>query len=394
MDTSRVPPKRRPALPWVGAAALVVVAGIAAWRWHAPAPEAMTPVPVQAGPLADTVPINAVLAPARVGVVSTISGGTVVEVVAFPGQAVKAGDILVKLSNPDLERQLGEAVSEHAGARADLVSQRADAVDQANSLKMAELNAANAVRIANMQLEAESKLQKQGIISRLTLDRTAAERDGKAAASEYASAHRIQARTASTAKVAAASERAEVLQARVDSLKVLVSGLTMRAPFDGVVSKVDGKPGASIAAGTQLAEVITPELQVNLEVAEQYANAIKVGQTIRLAGGVSGKVLALAPSAEGGIVKGKARLEGDTSKLRSDSTLPGEAVLAEHGTGIYIELEGGGLENKSVPATLQVGDKTVDRTVRFGPRYRQQLVVLDGAQPGEQIVALDMEAAR
>lgn len=350
----------------------------------------MTPLEVKSGSLAESVPVNAVLTPLRVGAISTTSGGTVAEVIAYGGQLVKAGDPLLKLSNPDLERQLAEALSERAGAKSDLVSAQADAIDQANSLRMSQVNAVNAVRIADMQLEAERKLQNDGIISLLTLNKTMAERDGKVAERDYASQHIIQAHAASRAKINAASERAAVLQSRAESLQTAVDALTLRAPFSGVVAKIDGKPGAAIAAGSQLAEVITADLQINLEVAEQFADSIHPGQSLLLQGGLTGKVVSLSPAAEGGVVKGRAAIDGDTSKLRSNTTVPGEAILAEHGVGLYVQIDGVDIANRTIQATVQTLDgKTAKRQIRFGPRYRQIVVVLDGAVAGDQIVGLD-----
>jgi len=69
-------------------------------------------------------------------------------------------------------------------------------------------------------------------------------------------------------------------------------------------------------------------------------------------------------------------------------------VLAEHGTGVFIELDGAELANKEVSATVQTGVDTSNRTVRFGPRYRQQLVVVAGAAAGDRILALDVDSAR
>ena len=391
----RVAPPKTSRRWWFAAAGVVALALLAAWSLRAGPQPAMEPLTVQFGALAETAPINAVLTPSRAGVVSTISGGTVAEVIAFPGQAVKAGEPLIKLTNADLERQLAEALSEHAGARADLISQRADGTDQANALHMAQVNASNAVRLADMQLEAERKLQQQGVISLLALNRTTAEREGKGAELDYAVQHIAQARTASQAKLSAAGERAAVLQARVNSLQAAVDSLTLKAPFDGVVAKVDGKPGATIAPGTQLAEVITADLQINLEVAEQFADAIHVGQALRFPGGLTGKVVALSPSADGGVVKGRAAIDGDTSKLRSNSAFNGEAILAAHGDGLFVEVEGVDLANKAVGATVLGTDgSSSSRTLRFGPRYRQQVVLLAGAQQGEKILGLDLGAAQ
>lgn len=373
----------------LGLAAVLLAAGGVRLFWPS-AQATIAPIQVQAGFLDESVPINAVLTPSRVGAVATIRGGTVAEVIAFGGQAVKAGDPLLKLSNDDLERQLVEAQSELAGAQSELVSQQAASADEVDSLAVARVKAGNALQVADMQMEAERKLQERGIISLLSLKKTEAEREGKRVDLEYASHHALQARSANRAKVAAATERAEVLRSRTAGLKASVDALTLRAPFDGVVSKVDGKPGATIAPGTQLAEVITADMRIDLEVSEQFANAIHPGQLLRLQGGLTGKVLSMSPASDGGVVKGRAAIDGDTSKLRSNTTLPGEAVLATHGEGLFILIEGVDIANRTMSATVQTTQgQTETRSVRFGPRYRQKVVVVEGASAGESIVGLD-----
>lgn len=352
--------------------------------------EKIPPIPIQSGLITDSVPVNAVMIASRAGSLATVSGGIIAEVIAHEGQVVKLGDPLLKLTNAAMERQLAEAQSELAGARSELISQQADAADQVDLLAVTKIKAANALTIAEMQLEAERKLQAQGIISLLTLKKTEAERDGKQVDLDYATHHAVKARAASQAKLAAVSERAALLQARTDSLKESVDALTFKAPFDGVVSKIDGKPGASIAPGTNLAEVITADLQISLEVAEQFASAIQPGQLLRLQGGLTGKVLSLAPASDGGVVKGRASIDGDTSKLRSNTTIPGEAILADHGMGLFVQIEGAEIANRIVSATVQTTDgRTELRQIRFGRRYRQKVVVLDGASNGESIVGLD-----
>src|SRR4029079_17523555 len=112
---------------------LVVAVGMLFWAFW-PTPKAsMAPINIESGLLAGSVPINAGIVPIRDGLVSTISGGTVTEVVGQPGQTVKANAPLLRLSNADLERQLAEAASELAGAQADYVSQKVDITDETNS---------------------------------------------------------------------------------------------------------------------------------------------------------------------------------------------------------------------------------------------------------------------
>lgn len=394
MDATLTPSKPKRIKPWVWAgcalASLVIGLTVLHFTGHKNTDSGFSPVLVQEGPIIEGIPLNALLTPARVGVVAAVRGGQVLEVIAYPGQKVKAGDALIKLSNPELEQQLEQTLGDRATASADLVAERADMIDQANSLALEKVRATNDTKVAQMQMDAEAKLQAQGIVSLLQLNRTRAELEGKKAASHYADQHLIQAQAASHAKAGAAEERLRILNERAENLQESVDNLTLRAPFDGVVSKIDGKAGAAVPAGTQMAEVITPELQVEIQVAEQFANAVRQGQTIVLEGGVRGVVQSMSPSSEGGVVKGRATLNGDTTHLRSNSNLPGEIVLGEHGKGVFVALPGQGLAGKRVQVqVLSANGKNEERSVQFGARYGSTLVVKDGLDAGDQIVGMD-----
>jgi hypothetical protein len=272
------------------------------------------------------------------------------------------------------------------------VSQKVDITDETNSRRVEKIKADSALQVAQMQFNAESKLHDQGIISALALKRTEAERDGKIAERDYARERAEQAGPAGAAKLKASAERVALLQARVDSLRAAVDALTLRAPFDGVVAKIDAKPGASLAGGTLVAEVITSKLQINLEVAEQYANSVHVGQKIRLQNGLSGLVTSISPVAEGGVVKGTASIDGDTSELRSNTSLIGEAIMQEHGTGLFIQADGLDIAQRTIQAQVQTKDGTIEtRALNFGPRYGQKVVLISGATAQEQVVGLATE---
>jgi HlyD family secretion protein len=352
----------------------------------------MVPIDVQSGLLAESVPINAVLVPSRIAVVSTLSGGLVTEVVATAGQSVKAGEPLLKLSNADLERQLAEAASELAGAQADFISQQVDSRDQTDARQVDLAKAESQLRIAQMQFEAEKKLQEQGIISALALKRTEAERDGKIAEHEYARRRAAQAGPAGAAKLKASSERTAVLRARFDSLRAAVDALVLRAPFDGLVAKIDGKPGATFVSGASVAEVIAPKMELTFDVAEHYANSVHAGQALRFRNGLAGTVTSIAPIADGGVVEGRASVTGDTRTYRSNTSLIGEAILKEHGAGLFVQAEGLDIADRTLSAQVQtLAGEIEERVLKFGPRYGQKVALLSGAAADERIVGLILE---
>lgn len=392
MDVQLAPREKTKLKRWktLLAIAATVIASIVATIWILQRPSAtMAPLQVEAGPLADSVPINATLVSSRSAIVSTTTGGNVVEISAYPGQAVHAGQDLLRLSNSDLERQYSEAASALAGARADLVSAKVDGSELVASKHMERAKAEGHLKVADLQLDAERKLQQQGIISLIALSRTQAERDGLVIEVKYAREQESQALPSSRAKVEAAEERVAALRSRADSLKAQLEGLTSKAPFDGVVSKVDAKLGAFLTLGAQVAEVVTPKMELNFEVSEQYVSAIHVGQSLRLDKGLEGTVISISPTADGGIIHGRASVRGDMKGLRSNSVLTGEAIVSEHGTGLFVTAPSLDFANKVVAASIQSREGHIERRdLTFGPRYGQRIQIIRGASEGDSIVGL------
>ena len=192
---------------------------------------------------ADAIVFSGLLAPVRATWVAAEIAGRIVEVAVQEHEAVAADALLVQL--------------DRALPRADVIR--------------AEANH----RLAQLELERQRKLGQRSVASEAERDRAAAQER-----STYAAL--LEARK------------------RLDQTRI-------RAPFAGVVNALDLDPGAYVAPGTPIAEVLdTATLEIEVEVSDRQIAAIRPGDTARvridpLGNEVrSGKVarVARAPSSE------------------------------------------------------------------------------------------------
>lgn len=371
---------------------LVGIVTIAFWLKPRSSQNSIPPLPVMRGALIDSVPVSAIIVPAKEAVMSTVSGGTLVSLLVVPGQLVRKGDALVVLANQSVQQQLAQAQSDLAVAILDEANAEISAKDSNSSNKYDLLKAKNAFKLAELEYNAQKSLLAKGAVSKLMLQRSKAERDAKHDELAYAKERVESASSSGKAKIRASSEKVAILRTQSNSLAEQVKKLTLRAPFDGVVAKIDGKVGSVIGPGVSIADVMTLKKELNLEAAEEYGANLHEKQEIRLSNGMTGIVTSLAPVADGGIIKGHGILYSDARQLRSNAVVPAVIVLKSHGVGNYVNMDDSSIANRSMSGQVRTkSGEVIDRTIKFGKKYGSQIEVLQGAYPGEQIIGLDDE---
>jgi len=166
---------------------------------------------------------------------------SVEQVLVRDGSRVAAGEVLVRLSAPDLERQAREARAE-ADA---LAAERASAAADVASL---ETEASRRTRAA----DSDERLIRSGAV-------TAETRDSDAAAAADARS-RLTAARARLSALAPDDPRSRLSLARrsADELESRVALLTVTAPAGGIVFDLPRKAGERIEAGQVVAAVADP----------------------------------------------------------------------------------------------------------------------------------------
>ena len=167
------------------------------------------------------------------------------------GQAVRKGDTLAVLSNPDLAAAVEEAKADLATARANeanvLAGVRQEEIDTgAQNVQIADANLA----FAQQQYARAATLASKGFTSKQQLDESTATFSEDQAALEQAKAVDTEDRAGPTAEERAiARENVVYAEAALADAEASLAKTTLVAPVDGVVSLLVANPGEIISPG-------------------------------------------------------------------------------------------------------------------------------------------------
>lgn len=278
----------------LGLAGMVVVAGIAGtayYQLHA----------------SNFVSTDNAYAAVEVAQVTPSIGGTVQEVLVSDTQAVKKGDVLVRIDPTDAKLALAQAEAELArairrvkgyvandgGLQAQIAAREADEKRAAAQLTAAQADLAR----ATVDLQRRQALSKSGSVSGDEL--THAQNAFAAATAQLASAQAAQAQARANRQAAIGAKQVnatliegttaetnpEVMlaQARRDQAQVDLDRTTVRAPMDGVIAKRSVQLGQRVQAGAPLMAVVpVQEMYVDANFKEVQLAKVRPGQKVEL----------------------------------------------------------------------------------------------------------------
>lgn len=337
------------------------------------------------------------LVPEQIRWITAITSGTVEQIVIRPGAEVTPDTIIVELSNPELEQQalearlqLDAALARYESREVELQSQL---LTQQAGLAIVEADLSQAA----LQAEADEELAADGLVSQIQL------RQSQSKATVLETRRKIeQERLAIQTDLMRATLAAE--QADVDRLRTIyqlrkdqVSDLRVRAGNTGILQEVPLEEGQSVTPGTNLARVGDPtQLMAELRIAETQAKDIQIGQPALIDtrnGVIPGHVIRIDPSVQQGTVTVDVALDGELPRgARPDLTVDGTIELERLENVIYVGRPVFGQEN-SVVSLFKLdpeGDHAVRTRVSLGRSSVNDIEVLEGLQPGDQVVLSDM----
>ena len=193
-------------------------------------------------------------------------------------------------------------------------------------------------------------------------------------------------------------------QADVDRLRTIyqlrqdqVSDLQVTAGITGVLQQVPLDEGQSVTPGTNLARVGDPSrLKAELRIAETQAKDIQIGQPASVDtrnGVIQGHVVRIDPAVQNGTVTVDVALDGELPRgARPDLTVDGTIELERLADVVYVGRPVFRQE-QSVVSLFKLaieGDAAVRTRVSLGRSSVSTIEVLEGLQPGDQVVLSDM----
>jgi len=353
---------------------------------------------VKRGPMLRQVRGSGTLVPEEIRWIPATTQGRVEKLILRPGATVRPDTVILELSNPDLENAVKEAQLGYQSAQAAFVNRKQEL--QSGLLNqqsdVAGIKAAHTK--AALTLEAQEKLYKDGLVSEIQLKQSrsdAEELDNRLKIAQQ----RLEMQTEGI-KSQLAPQEAEVDQKRAAyELRVRqMDDLKVKAGMNGVLQEVPVERGAQIGPGANLARVADPtNLKAELRIAETQTKDIRIGQYAEVDtrnGIVKGHVARIDPKSTGGTVGVDIILEGALPPgARPDLSVDGTIQLEKLDNVIYVGRPAFGQENSTVGLFKLTADGEALRTnVKLGRSSVDKIEILEGLQPGDQVILSDMSA--
>ncbi len=345
------------------------------------------------GQFDDFIPVRGRVTPLSTIFLDAVDGGQVESIHVEDGAFVEAGQLLVVLANTSLQL--------------DVISREAQVTEQLNNLRSLEL-AQEQNRLAhkrdlveieyqlirlNRQIGRQEELAAQGYVPRSDFEDLKDERDyyqrRRAVRIEsQQSDERMQQQQRVQLKAATDMMEKNLIFARGNLDK-----LNFRAPAAGKLTAFDVQVGQSLAQGERLGQIDDPDnFKIEANIDEFYLGRVDIGQTASLETSGTRYELRIAkvyPQVSNGQFKVDLVFEGATpDRVRRGQSVqtrlqlgdPSEAVLIPNGA--FYQDTGGNW----VFVVSSDGSQAVKRSVRLGRRNLKFIEVLDGLEPGEEVV--------
>ena len=391
-----------------GAAALVVIilitVGVSRLKPAAPSVDRATVWvdTVKRGQMLRQVRGSGTLIPEDIRWISATTQGRVERILLRPGAQVTPTTVILELSNQDLEQAVKDAQLAYQSALAAFENRKADLENQLLTQQSGVATIESNYKQALLDFEANEQLRKDGLVSELTVKRN------RGQVEELKNRLAIEQKriemTKAGIKSQLAPQEAEIAQRRAaaELQARRLEDLKVKAGMAGVLQCVCSSPtvqvelGAQVGPGTNLARVADPtNLKAELRIAETQTKDIRIGQFAEVDtrnGVVRGKVSRIDPASLNGTVGVDVTLDGDLPQgARPDLSVDGTIRLEELNDIIYVGRPAFGQENSSVSLfKVQPDGEAVRTTVKLGRSSVNTIEIVEGLQPGDQVVLSDM----
>lgn len=356
------------------------------------------PGTVRRGPMEIQVHGLGALKPEEIYWINAAVDSRVVQIVRRPGlDTIKANDVIMVLSNPDLELAAETAEWTWKQEEANLanlkVKLESDKLDQQASLAELQSQYTQAKLTADRDLELTRLNLESDLTSKLSVDQ-ANQFQNRVALQKQ----RLGIQDASIkAQIDAQEVTVESARAAYELKRKQVDQLTIRAGVDGELQELDVEVGQRVPAGTLLAKVADPrKLKAVLQIAETQMKDVRIGEdaTVDTRNGIiPGRVTRIDPSATNGTRGVDVTLlaplpPGAVPELSVDGTIE----IMHLDNVVYVDRPVSGEQGATIGLfKISPDGKTAERVnVKLGRASVNTIEVLEGLNVGDRVILSDM----
>ena len=348
---------------------------------------------VTSGEFNDYIRISGQVAPMTTIQISPLEGGVVQQIVAEEGSRVKAGDVIVILSNENLDMQILSSEADLAEKENILRNTMIQMEQQKLSVEQEKLQLQMEVQRNRRTYEAQQALYNDGLIARE--DFLKAEEDYELSSSRLRlvenrakqdSLHR-------SVEIDRMRESLENMRVNMMMIRKRKENLTIKAPIDGELGLLDVVLGQSVGAGSKIGQINNLDsYKIEAQIDEHYIDRVTPSLEAtfeRQSEHYQAQIRKVYPEVRDGKFKADFKfMEQQPENIRSGQTYylnlqlgqPVEAVLIPRGA--FYQKTGG----KWIYVLSPDGTKAMRRDIRIGRQNPQYYEVIEGLEPGERVI--------
>jgi HlyD family secretion protein len=382
--------------------AVVITAALARLKPAAPSVDrtAVWTDTVKRGPMLLQVRGLGTLVPETTWTVPAATEGRVAKRYMLPGTPVKAGTVILDLTNPQLEQETLDAEYQLKGTEASLEQTKAQLQNQLMDKRTQAASISSQYRTAEMQKDAKEQLLKNGLAA--TLDVKTAEVQAEELEKQNDLAQKEVETFANSIDAQLAVQQATVDQKRAlyQLKKSQLDELHVRPGIDGVLQELDVDVGQQVAQGTMLLKVAQPsQLKAALQIAETQAKDLTIGQRVSVDthnGLIPGHVIRIDPTVLNATRTVDVKLDGSLPPGAVPQLSVEGTIEIEHLTDVlYVGRPVHGDADSTVGLFKLVdgGKEAVRVSVVLGRASVNTVEIRKGLEIGDEVILSDMSAS-
>ena len=353
------------------------------------------------GEFKDYVRLNGQVVPIQVVQISPEEGGIVREKVVEEGSRVKMGDVILRLSNSSLDLQILNSEAELA-EKQNLLRNTQVAMQQdllSNQTEQASLDMD--VRRKERSFLQNQRLYEEKLISKELYLQSKEDYELSRKKHQLITRRLAQDSLYRTVQMEQMEDNLDNMRKNVLMVRDRKNKLEVRSAIDGELGLLDVELGQSIAAGQKVGQINDlSAFKIEAQIDEHYIDRVKAGLVASFAR--EGKVYQLkVRKVYPEVREGQFRTDfvfvderpenirsGQTYYLNLELGKSEQALLVPRGT--FFQATGGNW----IFVVDKEGDKAYRRNIRIGRQNPQFYEVIEGLEPGEQVITSGYEPFR
>ena len=355
--------------------------------------ETLTVSDVTAGEFNDYIRLSGQVQPMTTVQLSPRESGIVEEIVIEEGSAVKAGDVIVRLSNDDLDLQILNSEANLAEKENTLRNTMIQMEQQKMNLSLDILQLQTEVQRKKRTFESQQRLLADNLIGKEEFLRAEEDYTLYQKKLEVTLARAEQDSVYRSVQIKQMQESLDNMKFNMQMIRRRKQNLEVKAPIDGVLGLLDINLGQSVGSGAKIGQVNAQgNFKIVAEVDEHYIDRVFSGLEAtfeRQNETFDAVIRKVFPEVRNGKFKAEFRFSGEQpSNIRAGQTYylnlqlgqPESGILIPRGT--FYQKTGG----KWIYVVLPEGGKAVRREIRIGRQNPQFYEVLEGLEAGEKVI--------